>query len=223
MVGRCCVCKWQNCSSYSEAFKKANHILDGQYFVVYGQQNMLVRKLIEKHLRVDDDRIEGMETYTVAYHHWPEQLVIKNKDEGRSFNKVIYRSEAVEYGPGSVELINRVDHIMKNNFRDDQKKMYVQAPVEAEKKVSTMVAMFTSCRGNRVRVRHEIADKKDLVQKNIKTEPTASIITPMASSKYDEDDCCVDVSAIDYLMDASPFESPMKVPSKPVDCCVVPP
>jgi hypothetical protein len=114
---------------------------------------------------------------------------------------------------------------MKNTCHDDQKKMYVQAPVEAEKKVSTMVAMFTSCRGNRVRVRDEIADKEDLLQQknNIKTESTASTITPIASSKYDEDDCCVDVSSIDYLMDASPSESPMKVPSKPVDCCVVPP
>jgi hypothetical protein len=213
MVRRCCVCKWPNCSSYSEAFKKANHVLDGQYFVAYSPRNMLVRKVIEKHLRVDDDRIEVRETYTVAYHHWPEQLVIKNKDEGRSINEVIYRSEAVKYGPGSVELINRVDIIMKNTCHDDQKKMYVQAPVEAEKKVSTLVAMFTSCRGNRARVRDEIADKKDLLQpkNNIKTEP--STITPMASSIYDDDGCCVDVSAIDFLMDASPFESPMKVPS----------
>jgi hypothetical protein len=31
--------------------------------------------------------------YTVANHHWPEELIMKNKDEKRAISELIYRTE----------------------------------------------------------------------------------------------------------------------------------
>jgi hypothetical protein len=41
--------------------------------------------------------------YTVAHHHWPEELITKNKNEKRGISKLINRTEALHYGLHFVE------------------------------------------------------------------------------------------------------------------------
>jgi hypothetical protein len=50
--------------------------------------------MIEKHLSVDDDVVKRKVVYRVAYHHWPEQLILKNMNEKRSISTLISREEA---------------------------------------------------------------------------------------------------------------------------------
>ena len=153
----CCVCHWQNCSAYSAAFKEANHVLSGFYHVSCGARTAHVRKMIEQHLSVSDGVVNRMIVYTVAYHHWPEQLIIKNKNERRPLSKPICRSEAVQYGAQFVETSNSVDVIIhkagQNNVlavTDNGTKGYVQKPAVTQKVVSTLIASLTSKHGHRV-------------------------------------------------------------------------
>ena len=82
--------------------------------------------------------MEKKATYTDAYHHWPEQLIMKNKNEGRSVNNLLLEPKLISsmFRSSSVEFIkNRFDAIMKNNVTDEeQSKIYVQSPVEPEKR-----------------------------------------------------------------------------------------
>jgi hypothetical protein len=98
--------------------------------------------MIEKHLSVADSVVERKSVYRVARHHWPEKLIMKNKNEGRKFNVLINRTEAILYGNQFVERLNMVDLNGANKF--------VQTPVVAEKTVSTLVASLKSNRGQRV-------------------------------------------------------------------------
>jgi hypothetical protein len=70
--------------------------------------------MIEKHLSVAN-------TYRVARHHWPEQLIMKNKNESRKINVLIYRTEAILYGNQFVERLN-----MLADVNDVLAKMYDQ-------------------------------------------------------------------------------------------------
>jgi hypothetical protein len=99
-----CICQWQNCAAYSAVFKEANHVLSGYYYVSCGPRNVHVRKMIEQHLSLSDGVVNRMIIYTVAYHHWPEQLIMKNKEEKRGISKLIYREEALHYGIQSGNL-----------------------------------------------------------------------------------------------------------------------
>jgi hypothetical protein len=72
-----CVCQWQSCSYYSKAFdEENNHVLSSFYWISYGARNTHVSKMIKKHLSVKDDVVKRKAVYKVAYHHWPEQLII---------------------------------------------------------------------------------------------------------------------------------------------------
>jgi hypothetical protein len=150
-----CVCQWASCLAFSNAFTKANHPVAGFYKISYGTRNMLVRKMVEKHLSVPDGVVKRNAVYKVACHHWPELLVMKNKNERRYINALIYRTEAVLYGDQFVEISNRADVICKSNRNDvlkadEGKYKFVQTPVVAEKTVSTLVASLKSNRGQRV-------------------------------------------------------------------------
>jgi hypothetical protein len=37
--------------------------------------------MIEQQFAIADGVVNHMNIYTVAYHHWPEQLIMKNKEE----------------------------------------------------------------------------------------------------------------------------------------------
>jgi hypothetical protein len=76
-----CICQWQNCAAYSAVFKEANHILSGFSHVSCGPRNIYVRKMIEQQFAIADGVVNRMSIYTVAYHHWPEELIMKNKNE----------------------------------------------------------------------------------------------------------------------------------------------
>jgi hypothetical protein len=115
-----CVCQWQSCSIYSKAFEENKHVLSGFYWISYGARNTHVRKMIEKYLSVDDDVVKRKAVYRVAYHHWPELLILKNMNENRSISKLISREEAGNYGNEFVE--SSIDP------SDDSSQMHVQAP-----------------------------------------------------------------------------------------------
>jgi hypothetical protein len=53
--------------------------------------------MIEQYLSVSDSVVNRMIIYTVAHHHWPEELIMKNKNEKRAISKLIYRTEALHY------------------------------------------------------------------------------------------------------------------------------
>jgi hypothetical protein len=80
-----CACQWATCSAYSKAFAEDNHILAGCYNIIYSHRNM-----IEKHLFVSDSDVEQKITYRVAHHHWPGKLIMKNKNESRKINVLVY-------------------------------------------------------------------------------------------------------------------------------------
>jgi hypothetical protein len=107
-----CVCKWKSCSASSAVFKENNHILYGYYNIHHGPSNSSLRKNTERHLCIDDDRVDRKETYRVAHHHWPEQLIMKNKSEGRSVKQLIYSTEAINYGTIFLEHCNQLDVII---------------------------------------------------------------------------------------------------------------
>jgi hypothetical protein len=64
-----CVCQWQSCSYYSNAFEENNHVLSSFYWISYGAHTSHVRKMIEKHLSVNDNVVKRKAVYNVAYHH----------------------------------------------------------------------------------------------------------------------------------------------------------
>jgi hypothetical protein len=129
-----CVCQWQNCSYYSKAFEKNNRVLSSFFWISYGARNTHVRKMIEQHLSVDDDVVKRKAVYRVAYHHWPEQLILRNMNEKRSISTLISREEAGNYGNEFVDA--SIDP------SDDSNRMHVQAPLATEIEVSTIVATF---------------------------------------------------------------------------------
>ena len=61
--------------------------------------------MIEKHLFVSDSDVEQKITYRVAHHHWPGKLIMKNKNESRKINVLVYRTEAIIYGNQFVERL----------------------------------------------------------------------------------------------------------------------
>ena len=106
--------------------------------------------MIEKHLSVADSVVERKITYRVACHHWPERLIMKNKNESRKINVLINRTEAILYGNQYIERLNMVDLNGVFAKTTDGTNKYVQTPVVAEKTVSTLVASLKSNRGQRV-------------------------------------------------------------------------
>jgi hypothetical protein len=96
--------------------------------------------MIEKHLSVDDDVVKRKAVYRVAYHHWPEQLILKNMNEKRSISMLISREEAGNYGN---EFVNSSIHPSDGTL-DDSSQMHVQAPTVSEIDVSTLVSTFYS-------------------------------------------------------------------------------
>jgi hypothetical protein len=114
-----CVCKWKSCSASSAVFKENNHILYGYYNIHHGPSNSSLSKNMERHLCIDDDRVDRKETYRVAHHHcWPEHLMMKNKSERRSVKQLIYSTEAINYGTVFFELCNRLDVIINKGPLD---------------------------------------------------------------------------------------------------------
>ena len=106
--------------------------------------------MIEKHLSVADSVVERKTIYRVACHHWPEKLIMKNKNESRKINVLINRTEAILYGNQYIERLNMVDLNGVFAKTTDGTNKYVQTPVVAEKTVSTLVASLKSNRGQRV-------------------------------------------------------------------------
>jgi hypothetical protein len=93
--------------------------------------------MIEQHLSVDDDVVKRKVVYRVAYHHWPELLILKNMNEKRSISKLISREEAGNYGNEFVES----SAVLPNDATlDDLNRMHVQTPTVSEIEVSTLVA-----------------------------------------------------------------------------------
>ena len=134
-----CVCQWQSCSIYSKAFEENNHVLSKCYSISYGVRTSHVRKMIEQHLSVDDDVVKRKVVYRVAYHHWPELLILKNMNEKRSISVLISRDEAGNYGN------EFVDASIDPSAHDDlNRKMHFQAPLATENDVSTLVSTFYS-------------------------------------------------------------------------------
>jgi hypothetical protein len=129
-----CVCQWQCCSYYSESFKDNKHVLSSFYWISYGARNTHVRKMIEKHLSVNDDVVKRKVVYRVAYHHWPELLILKNMNEKRPISVLISREEAGNYGNAFVDA--------SIDLSDDSSQMHAQAPLATEIEVSTLVASF---------------------------------------------------------------------------------
>ena len=101
--------------------------------------------MIEQHLSISDGVVNRMIVYTVAYHHWPEQLIMKNKNEKRGISKLIYR-EALHYGiqfvESSAELPN--DDVSSSILNNESNRMYIQAPSVSEIDVSTLIGTFYS-------------------------------------------------------------------------------
>jgi hypothetical protein len=131
-----CVCQWQSCSIYSKAFEENSHVLSKCYSISYGVRTSHVRKMIEQHLSVDDDVVKRKAVYRVAYHHWPELLILRNMNEKRSISKLISREEAGNYGN---EFVNSSE-LPNDATLDDSSQMHVQAPTVSEIDVSTLVA-----------------------------------------------------------------------------------
>jgi hypothetical protein len=92
--------------------------------------------MIEQHLSVDDDVVKRKAVYRVAYHHWPELLILRNMNEKRSISKLISREEAGNYGN---EFVNSSE-LPNDATLDDSSQMHVQAPFATEIEVSTLVA-----------------------------------------------------------------------------------
>jgi hypothetical protein len=106
--------------------------------------------MVEKHLFVANSIVDRKINYRVAHHHWPEKLIMKNKNESRKINVLINRTEAILYGNQFVERLNKVDLNGVFAKTTDGTNKYIQTPVVAEKTVSTLVASFKSNRGQRV-------------------------------------------------------------------------
>jgi hypothetical protein len=101
--------------------------------------------MIEQHLSLSDGVVNRMIIYTVAYHHWPEQLIMKNKEEKRGISKLIYREEALHYGiqfVESSELSN--DDVSSFILNNESNRMYIQSPSVSEMDVSNLIASFYS-------------------------------------------------------------------------------
>jgi hypothetical protein len=94
--------------------------------------------MIEQHLSVDDDVVKRKSVYRVAYHHWPELLILKNMNEKRSISVLISRDEAGNYGNQFVES----SELPNDGTLDDSNRMHVQTPTVSEIDVSTIVASF---------------------------------------------------------------------------------
>ena len=90
--------------------------------------------MIEKHLSVNDDVVKRKVVYRVAYHHWPELLILKNMNEKRPISVLISREEAGNYGNAFVDA--------SIDLSDDSSQMHAQAPLATEIEVSTLVASF---------------------------------------------------------------------------------
>ena len=115
-----CVCQWARCLAYSNAFTEANHPVAGFYNISYGSRNgtrnMPVRKMVEKHLSVADGLVKRNAVYKVACHHWPELLVIKNKNENRSINVLMWGLPVLRILLVRVQVLVLVrDHMRKQN------------------------------------------------------------------------------------------------------------
>jgi hypothetical protein len=95
--------------------------------------------MIEKYLSVDDDVVKRKTVYKVAFHHWPEQLILKNVNEKRFISKLISREEAGNYG---LQFVDASIHPFAHD--DSNQKMHVQAPTVSEIDVSTLVSTFYS-------------------------------------------------------------------------------
>jgi hypothetical protein len=106
------------------------------YSISYGARTSHVRAMIEKHLSVDDDVVKRKTVYRVAYHHWPELLILRNMNENRSISKLISREEAGNYGN---EFVNSSE-LPNYGTLDDSIQMHVQAPTVSEIDVSRLVA-----------------------------------------------------------------------------------
>ena len=133
-----CVCQWQNCSYYSKAFEENKHVVSSMYSISYRVPTSHVRKMIEKHLSVDDDVVKRKVVYRVAYHHWPELLILKNMNEKRSISVLISRDEAGNYGNQFVDS----SELPNDGTLDDSNRMHVQTPTVSEIDVSTIVGSF---------------------------------------------------------------------------------
>ena len=179
-----CVCQWEKCKEYSEAFKKAGHVLSGVYQVSFGPNNRPVREMIEKHLFAQ----KKSTTYYVAYHHWPMNLIIKNIQSKRPIRKLIDREEAAQYGHRFVEHSNRCVNIMRGLGSDAQEimneknaKQYVQAPIVQESEVSFLIGTLTSRRGERAISRTIIQELSEVSSSNTIAESASkSMIKPAA-------------------------------------------
>jgi hypothetical protein len=98
----------------------------------------------EKHPSVADSVVERKTIYQVARHHWPEQLIMKNKNESPKINVLIYKTEAILYGNQFVERLNMAEiHDVPSKTTDGTNK-YVQTPVVAKQVVSSLVASLKS-------------------------------------------------------------------------------
>jgi hypothetical protein len=139
-----CICQWQNCAAYSAVFKEANHILSGFYYVSCGPRNVHVRKMIEQQFAIVDGVVNHMNIYTVAYQHWPEQLIMKNKEEKRVSSKLIYREEALHYGIQFVESSELPNDDVSSIFNNESNRMHIQSPSVSEMDVSNLIATFYS-------------------------------------------------------------------------------
>jgi hypothetical protein len=101
--------------------------------------------VIEQQFAIADGVVNHMNIYTVAYHHWPEQLIMKNKKEKRAISKLIYREEALHYGihfVESSELSN--DDVSSSILNNESNRMHIQAPSVSEIDVSTLIGTFYS-------------------------------------------------------------------------------
>ena len=114
------------------------------YSISYGVRNTHVRKMIEQHLSVDDDVVKRKTVYRVAYHHWPEQLILKNMNEKRSISTLISREEAGNYGNEFVESSELLNDDVSSIFNNESNRMHVQTPTVSEIDVSTLVSTFYS-------------------------------------------------------------------------------
>jgi hypothetical protein len=100
--------------------------------------------MIEQHLSISDGVVNRMIVYTVAYHHWPEQLIMKNKEEKRGISELIYREEALHYGIQFVESSEVPNDDVSSILNNESNRMYIQAPSVSEMDVSNLIATFYS-------------------------------------------------------------------------------
>jgi hypothetical protein len=100
--------------------------------------------MIKKHLSVNDEVVKWKAVYKVAYHHWPEQLILKNMNEKRSISTLISREEAGNYGNQFVETSELPNDDVSTIFNNELNRIYVQAPTVSIIEVSTLVSTFYS-------------------------------------------------------------------------------